>query len=613
MQNYFSRILLVFIWLTNSWAAFAQVHEIDSVMDLSPYYLPTSYAKIQFIEYEPLVFKSIDTSMVMTPHFDPLLKPENIYQELGIGGQAHQSMIFNYKREMGFIYQTLPYPLYFFKQSELFFPKLQTTYSKVAFTFGFFPIQIKNNELFATFARKIKDVTIDFNLYAVFNSANTDNKTNNLCGNILIHYETSSSIYGFKASAIINSLNNNEKSGLQDIFSYNASSKIFSFDFALQNYFNLFSKNKRYFGTFAYDFQYAQNTLNYYDKYDTVYHHAYESTIATNDSIRYNNIRNAIQWSNFIPYKETSTKNNFVHIAGGVLQDYTNFKYKEAALYKYTHANYNSFYLFARTHIRLFKVMDITAKISYAIVGYLENDLLSNAGISWSISRDKIHALGLHAYYYRVAPEYIMQHVESNYFLWNKTLAKQNIVQLKAYWNYKNYNASASYYYLNKLAYLSENLQPVQNDAIGNLIQFSTFLPFRFKNFGTTANLNVQYCTNDVIRVPIFAGKLSIFYIFELLKKRFKIHIGTDVMYNTSYFADGYLPVLRLFHYQNSQLVGNFVYWDANITFQVERINFFFRVSNLLSPFMYYQNFSTPYYPTTEYLMSIGISWKFFD
>ena len=591
-------------------------------MDLSPYYLPTYYANINSIEFEPLVFNPIDTSMIATHLFDPLLKTKNIYQTLGIGGQAHQSIIFDFERDMGFLYQELPYPLYFRTQSDLKFYKMQTTYSKVAYTFGF---PEKTNQIYAEFARYMKGVTLDVNLYGTFNEGTFYNqKMSNLCGDFLLNYEMPSAIYGFKVSGIINNLNNTENGGLKDVILYqergmkqdgdyttlfaDAGSKIFAFDVSLQNYVNIKNKKGNYFGTFTHDFQVTQSTFTYHDKFDVLPHfyEAYDTVKkVSNDSLRFLTLKNVLQWSNFMPYKELKNKNNFFHIAGGVMHDYTDFRY--------TNTTFNSFYLFGRTHIRLFKLMDITAKISYSLYGYTNNDLLANAGISWSINREKEHSVGLQANYYRVAPEYALQHFESNHFRWDTTFTKQNIVQLKTFWNYEDYNASVSYYYINKLVYLSEELRPIQDQNIGNMIQVSTFIPFRYKHFGTIANLNVQYCSNEVILVPIFAGKLSVFYIFELLKKRLKIQLGTDIMYNTSYYADGYVPALRMFHYQNTQLTGNFAYWDANITFQIERICFFFRAGNLLPPFMHYRNFTTPTYPAKDYFFSIGITWKFFD
>ena len=622
MQNHFIRPLLVFLLLTNTISAFAQIHQIDSVMDLSPHYLPTYYSYINTIEYEPLVFNTIDTSMITTHLFDPLLKSENIYQTLGISGQAHQSIIFDFEREMGFLYQELPYPLFFKTQSDLKFYKMQTTYSQVAYTFGF---PSKTNQIYAEFAKCAKGFTIAVNLYGTFNEGTFYNqKTSNLCGDFLVHYEIPSTIYGFKASGIINHLNNTENGGLKEINSYqerekendgsyaalfnDAGTKILEFDFALQNYVNIKNKKGNYFGTFTYDFQVAQSSLTYHDKFDSLppYYNAYDTTKkASNDSIRFLKLKNVLQWSNFMPYKEMKDKNNFFHIAGGIMHDYTDFRSTKTHL--------SSLYLFARTHIRLFKLMDINAKISYAVYGYANNDLLANAGISWSINREKEHAIGLNANFYRIAPEYILQHYESNHFRWDTTFTKQNIVQLKTFWQYEDYNVSVSYYYLNNLVYLSEKLRPIQDHNIGNMIQVATFIPFRYKNFGTTANLNVQYCSNEVIIVPIFAGKLSVFYIFELLKKRLKIQLGTDLMYNTSYYADSYVPTLRMFHYQNTQLTGNFVYWDANITFQIERICFFFRAGNLLPPLMHYRNFTTPNYPVKDYFFSIGVTWKFFD
>jgi hypothetical protein len=225
---------------------------------------------------------------------------------------------------------------------------------------------------------------------------------------------------------------------------------------------------------------------------------------------------------------------------------------------------------------------------------------------------EKEHIIGFKAEYYQNAPEYMMQYMFVNNFRWINQFQKQNIVQLKAFWNYQKYNASVSYYYLNNWVYMSEELQPAQNENDGNLIQISTFIPYRYKNLGITTNLNIQYCTKDVINVPFFAGKLSVYYIIELLKKKLKIMVGADAMFNTLYYADGYLPVLQKFYYQKSVSAGNFVYLDANLTVSIERINFFFRAGNVLAAFLKQGNYTTPYY-ASDYLLNVGISWRFHD
>ena len=613
--------LALFLLFTNTVPVFAQygsTHQIDSVMDLSPLYLPTQYARIQGIEFEPLVFQSVDTGMMSAHQFDPVLKSENIYQNLGIFGQVHKSIVFDYQRDMGFLYQTLPYPLIFKKQSDLRFYKLKTTYSRVAYTLSF----LKENEIFAEFAQYIRGATVVANLYGTFNEGTfTWQQTRNLCGDILLHYEIPSAIYGFKASYIINNANNQENGGLLDFNSYPnkafqtnkdyqmrfdvAKSQITTHDFSLQNYVNLKDKNNRYFGTITHDFQFGQTTMRYSNSYDSISPYPFYSKNDTKDSTRVRSTKNAIQWSNFSPYQEMSAKNNFFRIAVGGLYDYTDLRY--------INTTFNTLYVFARTHIRLFKVMDITGQFSYSFGDYLNNDILAKAGISWAINREKEHKVGVNAQYYRNEPEYIMQHVFANNFRWANQFLKENVVQVKAFWNYQKYNVSVNYYYLNNLVYLSEALTPVQNEGNGNMVQVSAFVPFRYKNFGTTANLNFQYGTKEVVRVPVFAGKLSVYYIVELLKKRLKIQVGSDLMYNTTYYADAYLPALHKFYYQDSQSIGNFLFMDAYLTIKIERISAFFRAGNLLAPVMKYRNFTTPSYPVKDYLLSLGINWRFYD
>ena len=615
MRTFLIYCLAAFFLLTNVKPVFAQhVHEIDSVMDMSPDHLPTYYTQINFLQFMPLKFKPIDTEMITTHLYDPLLKTENIYQSLGISGQAHQSIIFDYQRDMGFLYQALPYPLYFKKQSDLKYYKLQTTYSRVAYTFSFLT---RENLVFAEFARYMRGVTVAANFYAIQTTGSFQNQgTRNLCGDLLIHYEMPSGLYGFRASYIISHLNNRENGGLLDMKNYQngifdvrypeiskAATNVTVHDFALQNYVNLKSKNDKYLGTVTYDFQWMQTTLRYYNEFKTDFPQ-YNSEI-TNDSTRIATVKNAIQWSNFSPFQGVSSERKFFHVAGGLLHDYADLRY--------TNTPFSSLYLFARTHIRLFNVMDITGKISYSLISdYANNDIAANVGISWAINREKEHKIGINANYYRNAPEYILQYVAVNNFRWVNLFEKQNIVQLKAFWNYQNYNAAISYYYLNNYVSLSEELQPMQDENSGNLIQVSTFVPFRHKNFGAIANLNVQYCTKNVVDVPLFAGKLSVFYIIELLKKRLKIQVGTDLMYNTTYYANAYLPALRYF-YRGTQPIGNFIFMDANVTMSIDRINFFARIGNILPPLMKYRNFTTPDYPVSDYLISLGVTWRFFD
>jgi len=146
-----------------------------------------------------------------------------------------------------------------------------------------------------------------------------------------------------------------------------------------------------------------------------------------------------------------------------------------------------------------------------------------------------------------------------------------------------------------------------------NVIQFHLFAPIRVKGFGMDVNAYLQYSSSVALNVPLFAFRASPYYIFNVLRGKLKIQIGCDLMYNTLYYADGYDPVMHQFYFQRTMRVGNYVYWDANLTMKIKRITFFFRAGHILSGVVGQFYFLTPDYPAQGRNFQLGINWKFYD
>ena len=133
---------------------------IDSAMAISPDYLPTQTAPFPTVTFNPLVYTPIDTFLVHISNYDPLLHTCNLYQSLGINGQAHKNMLFEMDHPMGFNWTTLPYPLYFKKMSDLKIYDLATSFTNIDFTYG-----VLNEYSFqATHAQRIRQVDFSVNL-----------------------------------------------------------------------------------------------------------------------------------------------------------------------------------------------------------------------------------------------------------------------------------------------------------------------------------------------------------------------------------------------------------------------------------------------------------------
>ena len=603
-------------------------HTIDSAMAISPDYMPVSVANLSGAFFMPLTYKPIDTTFFYTSEYDPLESSTNILQTLGTYSQAHKSMVFDYTRDVGFSMITLPYPLYFKTQNDLHFYDVKGSFTDITAAFGLTTEQ----RIHVAHAQKIKRVEFNAELEGYNNLGRFLHQACNLFDlNAVVHYSTPKDIYGFIASYIINHAKYQENGGLSDPSSFidrqtlfdsvvpmnpmsfavylnNALSTINTHDAQLLQYVSLRTKGGRYFGTLSHTFQFKHSKSIFFDynlNNDFYQNQYYIDTDTTRDTLKYYNIVNTLQWSNFEPLDHQSEHNYFFRIAGGVRHEYVH-----AAMPFYIGNNYT---LFARTNIRLFSVWDLFGNISYSFNNYNRGDAIANLAATFAISRKSQHFIGLSADFYRVSPDYFYSYYIGNNNLWYLTWPKENTMKLGAYWTMLGYKLDFNYFLLNNHFYLDEQLWPAMADRDIHVLQFNLLAPVRIKNFSMDLNMSLQHSTGSVVAVPLFAGKLRAAYHFRIFKKRLRIQIGTNLMYNTPYYADAYSPILHQFYHQEKGKVGNYLYWDLNLTLQVSRLSFFVRGANLLDGIIGYHYFTTPYYPMQGRNVALGIAWKFYD
>ena len=388
----------------------------------------------------------------------------------------------------------------------------------------------------------------------------------------------------------------------------NALSTINTHDAQLQQYVNIKSKGGRYLGTLTHSFQFKKLKSVFFDynlNNDFYQNQYYIDTDTTRDTLNYYSIVNSLQWSNFAPLDRISDQNYFFRIAGGIRHEYVH-----AQMPFYVGNNYT---LFARTYIRLFSVWDLFGNIAYSFNNYNRNDAIANVGATFAIDRKRQHFIGLSAEFYRVSPDYLYTYYIGNHNMWYLEWPKENTMKLGAYWTILNYKLSFNYFMLDNHLYLDETCTPQSVDKGIHLVQLNLQAPIRIKDFYMDLNMSLQHSTNSVVAVPLFTGKMRAAYKFRIFKNRLRIQVGTDLMYNTQYYADAYNPILHQFHHQERFSVGNFLYWNMFLSLQVSRLSFFVRGGNLLDGITSYKYFTTPYYPMQIRDVTIGITWRFYD
>ncbi len=124
----------------------------------------------------------------------------------------------------------------------------------------------------------------------------------------------------------------------------------------------------------------------------------------------------------------------------------------------------------------------------------------------------------------------------------------------------------------------------------------------------------VQYSSNqDLVRVPLFASKNSIYSDFYLFNHVLHTQVGIDLRYHTLFKADGYDPMLGVFYRQNETEVGNYLWADLFINLQIKRATIYAKAGHLNSYLEQQAHCIIPGYPSKQFGFYFGLTWKFFD
>ena len=157
----------------------------------------------------------------------------------------------------------------------------------------------------------------------------------------------------------------------------------------------------------------------------------------------------------------------------------------------------------------------------------------------------------------------------------------------------------------------SRDLKISYSDII-NIYQAKLILKKEWKHFGLENNYVLQQNDNqEYLHLPAFLAKQSIYVKFDLFKGKLETIVGLDLKYNTSYYADIYLPQLGVFTYQNEKMYGNYVYCDLFVNARIDKCNVFLALTHPYAGLFGYNYISTPLYPNEGLSFRWGLSWNF--
>lgn len=134
--------------------------------------------------------------------------------------------------------------------------------------------------------------------------------------------------------------------------------------------------------------------------------------------------------------------------------------------------------------------------------------------------------------------------------------------------------------------------------------------PFRFENTVALQQSN----RSDVLRLPRWFTKNSLYFSGKLFKKRLQLDAGVDFRMNSEFRPDAYQPVTWQFHLQDSLTQKPYPWIDLFAAFKVQSFRFFVRYENMSTIWNKTEaTYQTARYPQPFGAIRFGIAWRFMD
>lgn len=274
---------------------------------------------------------------------------------------------------------------------------------------------------------------------------------------------------------------------------------------------------------------------------------------------------------------------------------------------------------------------NVDGRLRYTVSGELTSNLLS-ATAGYRINERNRFEFGLHLSSRMPDFNFLLYQSDYQNYNWQNTttFGEQTVNSLRfslesQVWG----NLSAKYTTMDNYTYFAsqatqaqidagqENafVRPFQENNSVNHLKIKYSKEFRLGRFALANTFMYQNVsqTNDVLNVPQFVTRNTLYFSKNIFKKAMYLQTGVTFKYFTAYNMDAYNPLLGEFYIQNSEEFGGFPLLDFFINAKIRQTRIFLKAEHFNSSFTGYNFYSAPSYPYRDFVIRFGLVWNFFS
>ncbi|MBK9542267.1 MAG: putative porin [Bacteroidetes bacterium] len=385
--------------------------------------------------------------------------------------------------------------------------------------------------------------------------------------------------------------------------------------FSLSQYFDLGKKSDTTSGAaiqtwirLHHEIKLEIGSFSYIDKsVDSTYYSDYNYSTSTYDSLHYTDLRN--RGGIVLPYLENggSFRKNFSATA---MLEHQSFSYSQRSDTSWQNisvlGNIATRPDSSRLHFNLDGqyVLSGHDETSYSVELQIHSPLYSFGELSASVHTDFHETPLINTIY------------DSNHILWKNTFDKEKVSSLNVSYSLPKWKLKleASVFNLNNYVYMNRFARPQQASSAIQVTQFALTKNFVLRSFHFD-NLIYFQSTTDAARLPLpdLASTNALYYQGFLFKKAMLAQLGFDMHYNSSYYADAFMPATGSFYLQKIKKTGGYPVINFFFNMKIKTARLFIKFENLGNGLISDSYTYTPQYPQPGRVIKFGVDWRFLD
>ena len=559
------------------------------------------------------------------------------YHNLGNYGTAYYSVMFTNDNPIGFKHGFNSFDLYFIQPEKVKYFNTKTPYTALDFVFG------GKEEIVggAEFAINIKpNVNVGFNFHRnSFKGKSSNQLSIHNLFSVQNAYQSKNNRYDLKAAFIYNGIKNEENGGWaqDDVFTNPFYKKNKSFvevnleEGALNkwNERNLNVHQQIKLGkktevqlndsvkrkmvvhpkfVIAHDFEFAHWKFRYkdFETDSSFYDRLIYDSDSTDDYTKTWKLSNGIYFKNI---QNDSLPKKFLFAAG--LQ-YDFIRYRQ----RFTDQLLHDIQLKARIYNLVDSAffgysVDAAVDIAPDYIGDFEVNFAGQLNFKKSIS------VGVRGNVSLASPTKKQEFYFGNHFTYTNDFKKTFQVKAEAHfaWRKQLLFATVQNYFIQNYIYNDTASLPTQYNKPLNVLVVKLQKDFNTKHIFSGTEVYVQWASNNnIIRLPVFAMKQTLYYKGGWISGKLNAQLGFDILYNTNFNGNAYNPSLAVFHHQDAERLKFYPIMDVFFSLHVKFTNIFLRVEHV-NQGMFKQKgiYTAPNYGYLDRTFRAGVTWQFYD